>query len=374
MRPVVEAAGALNGERPLQVLEIGSWAGASAVSWAVAVQSLAQKGRVLCVDTWKPYFDLTVEKDAIYAEMNAAAEGGDVLRLFLHNVRAAGVADLVDHRVGASREILPQLEPASFDIIYVDGSHAAEDVLCDLSQATRLIRDGGIVCGDDLELQRDSVDASEHTAALTSGRDFMWAESAGTHYHPGVTEAVARLLGPVFTWNGFWTARRRRIVWEPFEFEPGALPVHIGNALRESDTGHEWQDKQPELVEETAAYNLVRVGPRYLAIAKQVGPVALGEEKFGERDLPPYVLVSPSLELLRPKVAVHDRQAAAPQLVHGTEKYNLVRYGSKYLAVAKMLGSVDLGKERLGERELPPYLYIGSSISELLTRIAMPCP
>ncbi len=162
MQPVVEAAAAMAGDRPLDVLEIGSWAGGSAVSWASAVKALPRAGRVLCVDAWKPYFDVEVDREPIYAEMNAAVEHGDVFRLFLHNLQSADVADLVDYKVGATRDILPQLEPASFDIIYVDGSHAVDDVTFDVAQAMRLIRDGGIVCGDDSELPREAVDAEEH--------------------------------------------------------------------------------------------------------------------------------------------------------------------------------------------------------------------
>jgi predicted O-methyltransferase YrrM len=235
MEPVVRAAIEGRGERPLQILEIGSWAGASAVSWAVALKSLSPGGRLTCLDTWKPYFDPEVDREAIYAEMNAAARRGDVLPLFLHNIRSAGVADIVEYRVGASSDVLPQMEPGSFDIIYIDGSHAFADVLGDLSQAVRLIRDEGIVCGDDLELQRDAIEPAEHTAAVNTGRDFVWAESARSHYHPGVTEAVARLLGPVFSWNGFWAARRRRSQWEWLEVSPGALPSHIADAVSASD-------------------------------------------------------------------------------------------------------------------------------------------
>ena len=140
--------------------------------------------------------------------MNVAAEHGDVFRLFLHNVRCAGVEDAIEYRVGPSHDVLPQLELSSFDVIYVDGSHALDDAVADLSHATRLIRPGGILCGDDLELQQEEVDPEEHRAALTLGRDYVWAESARAHYHPGVTEAVARVVGRVFVWNGFWAAQR----------------------------------------------------------------------------------------------------------------------------------------------------------------------
>ena len=148
--------------------------------------------------------------------------------------------------------MLPQLELSSFDVIYVDGSHALDDAVADLSHATRLIRPGGILCGDDLELQREEVDPEEHGAALTLGRDYVWAESARAHYHPGVTEAVTRVVGRVFVWNGFWAAQRTSEGWLPIALEPGALPDHIAEAIRESA---DEEQVVPEMVGETATSN-----------------------------------------------------------------------------------------------------------------------
>jgi predicted O-methyltransferase YrrM len=370
MQPVVEAAAASAGDRPLQVLEIGSWAGGSAVSWASAIKSRPQSGRILCIDTWKPYFDVDIEHDPLYAEMNAAAEHGDVFRLFLHNLQAAGVADVVDYKVGASRDLLPQLGVHTFDIIYVDGSHHVDDVLCDLSHAVRLIRDGGILCGDDLELEREAVDLREHAAALATGRDFVTAASTGAAYHPGVTEAVAQLVGRVFSWNGFWSARRTGDRWEPLEFQPGVMPSHIEHAYLELVAGD--SHPVPELIEESTLYNVVRFRSRYVAILKALGPVSLGVETIGDRDLAPLLLVASSVEELRSRIATYEPAPAAAgiELVDQTAGYNLVRVGSRYLAVSLTLGPVSIGEERIGDRELPPHILTSSSLPELRTRVS----
>ena len=250
MQPVVEAAAAMAGDRPLNVLEIGSWAGGSAVSWALAVKALPRAGRVLCVDAWKPYFDVEVDREPIYAEMNAAVEHGEVFRLFLHNLQSADVADLVDYKVGATRDILPQLEPASFDIIYVDGSHAVDDVTFDVTQAMRLIRDGGIVCGDDLELPREAVDAEEHRDAVASGSRLRLVGPRGalSSRRDGSGRRAHRA---VFMWNGFWAAQRTSEGWLPIALKPGPLPDHIAEAIRESA---DEEQVVPEMVGETAAY------------------------------------------------------------------------------------------------------------------------
>jgi predicted O-methyltransferase YrrM len=375
MEPVIEVSADSNGSRPLHVLEIGSWAGASTVSWATAVKSLRHAGRVVCVDPWQPYFDLRLERGFVYAAMNEVARQGDILQLFIHNIRSAGVSDIVDYRVGSSREILPQLETASFDVIYIDGSHAIDDVMCDLSNAVRLIREGGIICGDDLELQRDAIDVAEHQSALASGRDYVGSVSGGAEYHPGVTEAVARFFGRVFSWDGFWAVRRANGGWEWLEIQPGELPAHIADALREGAAdvviGPAEREKPltvPELVGQTPSYNLVRLGDEYIAASKALGPVALGIERLGERSLEPLLLVGSSLEEVRARVqeheALHEPQRS-PELMGETSRYNLVRLGDRYIAASKALGPVALGMERLGDRTLEPMLLVGESLEEV---------
>ena len=54
-------------------------------------------------------------------------------------------------RKGSSLHVLPQLldEEKQFDVIYVDGSHAADDVLTDGITAWRLLKQGGVLIFDD---------------------------------------------------------------------------------------------------------------------------------------------------------------------------------------------------------------------------------
>jgi len=66
----------------------------------------------------------------------------------LENARLRGY---LDFRPVASSIALPALirEEASFELIYIDGSHLFEDVFIDFYFATRLLTDGGIVTFDD---------------------------------------------------------------------------------------------------------------------------------------------------------------------------------------------------------------------------------
>src|ERR1035438_7330548 len=51
--PAVKAAAA-GRTSDFRILEIGSWAGASTVSWASALRALGVEGQITCVDPWLP--------------------------------------------------------------------------------------------------------------------------------------------------------------------------------------------------------------------------------------------------------------------------------------------------------------------------------
>jgi len=148
----------------LQFLEIGSLLGVSA-------RVLARYGGVTCVDPWP--WGMTA---------------------FIRNTSDLPVWPIR----GASWNVLPKLRDRYFDLAYIDGSHLEGDVAGDIRECRRLVRPGGIICGDDLERQIPDVPEAEADADMRAS-----GEWTGT-YHPGVTLAVHRLLGPVQSHHGFW--------------------------------------------------------------------------------------------------------------------------------------------------------------------------
>lgn len=227
--PIVQEVCRTRGNDFVRILEVGSWAGMSAVSWAKALQETGVNGSVLCIDFWKPYLDLSVDVEPIYAEMNEAAAEGKVFRLFQHNIQCCGVAQSVSYQQGSAAELLPRLPSESFDVIFLDGSHQYEHVAFDIEHARRLIADGGIICGDDLELQRHELPEHEHRAAVASARDYTHSEAKGCAYHPGVAEAVAEAFGLVASWEGLWAVMRRGPSWASVTLDVSNLrmPQHL---------------------------------------------------------------------------------------------------------------------------------------------------
>jgi len=120
--------GHLAGRAGLRFLEIGSFEGRSAC-WLLTNLLRAAECLLVCVDTFDAY------------------PGQE--RAYDHNIRACGAGNKVLKLRGHSEQVLPSLEAASFDFIYVDGSHQMLDVLRDAAAAWRLARPGAVLVFDD---------------------------------------------------------------------------------------------------------------------------------------------------------------------------------------------------------------------------------
>src|ERR1017187_2525784 len=333
----------------LDILEIGSWAGASAVTWAMALREARASGTVTCVDPWLPYFDAEDERDRHYRDMNDAARDGLIAQLFEHNIRCAGVADMIRQRRGYSQNVLPELPSGQFDIVYIDGSHRFEDVRFDIQQAKRLLRGGGTICGDDLERQSSEVSADELSQAIAGGREYVYSEASRSHYHPGVTGAVGREFESVGVWDGFWAVRKHGNKWVVPDLDLTALrlPDHI--LRRQGQIG---------LLAATETHNLVESDGRYFAIHKSLGPVDLFHEQLGDRDLTPVLLTGATLDEVRRKALEATPSAASrpapevPVLAGSYGMFNLVTYQGRIFALRMSLGQVNVaeGEDALRRR------------------------
>jgi hypothetical protein len=99
-----------------------------------------------------------------------------------------------------ARTFLAQIQPQTYDFIYIDGDHKYEAVKGDIVQAKRVIKkDRAVLCGDDLE--RLPTDELVTLAQAHKDQDYL----RGNHqFHPGVLLAVAEEFGHVNMHHGFW--------------------------------------------------------------------------------------------------------------------------------------------------------------------------
>lgn len=200
------------------VLEVGSWAGSSAVLWAQSIKQFnGRHGIVICIDPWEPY----VGPDYIGewptpAQMERILREGKIYNLFLHNIAASGHADMIKPYKGLSDDLLPSLRDNWFHLVYIDGKHSYTQVLKDLQNCERLVW-GGVLAGIGLELQKHQIDVKY--AEENKERDYIRDIRTSEPFHPGVTLAVHEFFGgPVSSLGGVWAMRKTETGWQEVYF------------------------------------------------------------------------------------------------------------------------------------------------------------
>lgn len=125
---------------PLHILEIGSYAGHSS-AWIVNELLGHHESALVCVDTWSA----EATNPSLVATIARAWDE------FQERIAATGRRGQVVVRQGTSAQVLPQLLAggARFDLVYVDGSHEAADVLLDSVLALEMLSRGGVLVWDD---------------------------------------------------------------------------------------------------------------------------------------------------------------------------------------------------------------------------------
>jgi len=72
--------------------------------------------------------------------------------IFFSNLKLSGFSKRLKFIEGSSQKKLRELPSNYFDILYVDGSHKAHDILSDAVQGWEVVKVGGIMIFDDYEL------------------------------------------------------------------------------------------------------------------------------------------------------------------------------------------------------------------------------
>jgi predicted O-methyltransferase YrrM len=411
LQAVVELLSREKHAKPIKILEVGSWAGASAITWAKAVQKYFGSGRVVCVDHWRPYFDTRINSEPVYVKMNEAAIDGSIYRLFLHNVRTSGVGALISPLIGGSRNVLPTLKKDNFFIVYLDASHHFPDVQEDIKLSVSLLKEGGIICGDDLELQMSEVGTAELTKDVATDKDYVKSETCGIFYHPGVTRAVAEAFGEVSAWEGFWAMRKTKGGWTKVDLSGCKIeiPEHISTAelyppvpsddrkrlvfsinqiaeqlaKAEQESGGLAQDV-PKALGSYCGFNIVRLNEYYYGVHQSLGEIdwslAYSDlvNRYGEsalfrcsdknaiiarislNEILDYVEKLSSViaeALLRQEAVLNGVPGIAressdhPQLLKEDYRgFNLIAYDGKIWAAAMAVGPIDLRDVAVRER------------------------
>jgi len=132
-----------NYQDSLNILEIGSWEGVS----ASFLMRRFPESQLTCVDTWKGSDELQSDNEETIEFLNLIEKN--------FNNNLSQFSDRLNKIKMSSNDYFQSVEISGqyFDIIYVDGSHFADDVLMDVLQAWKRLKAGGIMICDDFMWQ-----------------------------------------------------------------------------------------------------------------------------------------------------------------------------------------------------------------------------
>lgn len=138
--------------REFDYLEIGSFEGMS----AHYVLLHHPKATVTCIDTWRGSF----EHDPKIMK--------DVFKRYLKNTKP--FKDRVTTLKGRSDHWIPDLifRNKQYDVVYIDGSHEAFDVIRDATLGWKILKKNGIMIFDDYEWKSNLPDEQSPKMAIAS--------------------------------------------------------------------------------------------------------------------------------------------------------------------------------------------------------------
>jgi SAM-dependent methyltransferase len=167
--------------KPKLIIEVGSWLGQSTISMGNAVKKLELDTKIRCVDTWLGALEFWGD-DNKDSKRDLHLKNGypQVYYQFLSNMVHHGLTDIVlpfptTSTIGAKYF---HINGIIADLIYIDASHEYEDVYQDLKAYYEVLRNGGILFGDDFPWPRlgDAVEKfcndKNLTYELIDGKQF----------------------------------------------------------------------------------------------------------------------------------------------------------------------------------------------------------
>lgn len=165
--------------RPRTVIEIGSFAGRSALAWAAALPNSA----IYCVDLFDDNFiqGLPLEGDLLNPPLTATERGRSLYSLFLENTWDC---PNIRHLRCDSRLLKVYWRGGDADLVFIDGHHSFDGVTDDLHTAKML--GAKVICGHDYGYP--GYGGPEHKGVTTGVDKFR---SQNRHYkfttHPDTT-------------------------------------------------------------------------------------------------------------------------------------------------------------------------------------------
>tara|TARA_R110001632_G_scaffold31994_1_gene83177 strand:+ start:58 stop:696 length:639 start_codon:yes stop_codon:yes gene_type:complete len=133
-----------NGKNISSVLEVGSYEGRATIFLCSEILKSGTKYDI--VDS----FGGSLEESGMSGTKERLQENDFIYENFKHNINFHSDINFNIHR-GLSQNILPLLvkEKNTYDLIYIDASHEADDTFVDAYYAHKMLNEGGVLIFDD---------------------------------------------------------------------------------------------------------------------------------------------------------------------------------------------------------------------------------
>ena len=130
-------------------VEIGCWLGKSSCYMAEKIKEDGKLIRFDCIDIWN-----TGETGKAYEDM-LNMNDGNVLGLFVNNLKSAGVINYMNLIQLSTFEAVNIYKDDSLDFIFIDNNHEAGHVYRELNLWHNKVKSGGIIAGHDYYAHQD---------------------------------------------------------------------------------------------------------------------------------------------------------------------------------------------------------------------------
>lgn len=161
--------------RPELIVEVGTWKGASAIHMGRVARKLGLSSRIICVDTWLGSVEHLLEAQW-HPSLRRKNGYPQLYFTFLTNVIASELTDVIiplSMDTGNAAQFL-RVKGIHPDLIYIDGAHDYNSVLNDLNLFWDILKDTGILIGDDYinwpEVTRAANDFAKQVGRPIVGR------------------------------------------------------------------------------------------------------------------------------------------------------------------------------------------------------------
>lgn len=195
----------VNIAKPLIIVEVGSWYGASIVALLREADGLGLPTKAICIDTWlgsvEHWLDTYANSEFSYSQLNVSYGEPRFIDDFKANIKQFGFENRVEI-IRAPSEIGLSLlahRQEEVDVIYIDADHSYRAVVRDVGLSFKLVRSGtsALVSGDDWGWRtvrhaviissfryRSSIWVKENTWVLLRNGDWRAAELEVLGWHP----------------------------------------------------------------------------------------------------------------------------------------------------------------------------------------------